>query len=255
MPDEYIEDPYAESLDADEELFRLNLIAHNRAEIDYSQLCLDAVDLWLNKVKSSDNYSAKQNITITSILKGRRMLRAAQLQLFRGFLPEAEILYRSVLEVSLVLAYVLNDSTEGRAKKYLKFDKKQRWDFALLAREFVGEQMLEVYSNLSLYLHPHNLGNARLVHNNVLQRGAIHDYEHGGRLLVMLGNCAVGLCEQSNVLFGEDLAWDKKHQEIYETEIFKRNIKKAQEMIDQENEMVTKALTQLEKTREKNGKK
>lgn len=247
---------YTERLtNADEILFGLNIYAHERAEIDYSILCLETVDLWLNRVKSSENYSKKQNIAITSVLKGRRLLRAAQLQIFKGYLPEAEILLRSIFEVQLVLSYILGDSTDDRANKYLTFAEKKIWDFRMLCEDLLGEGSYEIYSKLSQYPHPYNMGRARLFYHGQLQSSAIHDYDHAGILLVHIGNSAVGLCERANVLFDDDPEWDKKHQEIYDTEIFKKNIKDVQAKIDQGNDMILKSLFKAENIRKNQKKK
>ncbi len=233
--------------DSNEILFGLNLYSHKKSEIDYSFLCLDTVDVWLDAIKSSEGYSAKQNVAITSVLKGRRLLRAAQLQIFKGYLPEAEILYRSIFELQLVLSYILGDPTDGRIKKYLDFSKKKIWDFRMLCEDLLGKESYEIYANLSQYPHPFNLGRARLVHHGQLERSAMQDYEKSGVLLVMFGNAAVSLCEISNVLFENvPSEWEGKHQEIFDTEIFKKNILNVQTKIETEDELMRTLLEKIE---------
>lgn len=238
---------YVERLtDGNEVFFGLNLYAHNRAEIDYSTLCLETVDLWLGAVGSSSGYSSKQNIAITSVLKGRRLLRAAQLQIFKGYLPEAEILYRSIFEMQLVISYILSDLTDGRAKKYLTFEKKKIWDFRTLCEDLLGKGSYDIYASLSQYSHPFNLGRERLLYQGSLQPSAIHDYECAGRLLVVFGDSSVALCEKVNSLFIENIKWNEKHQEIYDTEIFKKNFKNVQKMIDDDNDLMKMVLSKSE---------
>ncbi len=240
--------------DMNEVLFGMNLYAHNRAHIDYSILCLEAIDLWLNRMdKGAESYSAKQNVAITSVLKGRRLLRAGQLQLFKGYLPESEILARSIFEVQLVLGYILADPTDKRVNTYLA-DNKKTWDFRTLCNEFMGEKGYEIYKGMSQYPHPFNSGRIKLIRGGQLQRSSIHDYEHAGFLLVHLGNSAVGLCEQSNVLFDEDVEWNKKHQEIYGTEIFKKNIEVAKGRIETGEEIMLKALSKLDEAKKNHNK-
>lgn len=242
-------------VDMDEVLFGLNLYAHCRSEIDYAVLCLETVDLWLNRVKSSEEYSKKQNIAITFVLKGRRLLRATQLQLFKGYIPEAEIIFRSVFEMHLVLAFVLEDSTDKRADKYLNLTGQGVWDFRLLCENLLGENSYDIYKGLSQYPHPYNLGRAKLSHHGKLQRSAIHNYEEAGKWLVQFGNATVGLCEQANILFEEDSEWNKKHQEIYDTEIFKKNIKLVKSKADKGDELTLKILSKSKEMEERYKKK
>lgn len=232
-------------VDMDEVLFGLNLYAHNRGEIDYSILCLAVVDLWLKKIGTLDNPSEKQNIAITSVLKGRRLLRGAQLQIFKGYLPESEILFRSIFETQLVLSYILDDPTDSRVKKYLTFDKKKIWDFRLLCEDLLGDGSYEIYANFSQYPHPYNVGRAKLVHHDKLQSSSMHDYDKAGQLLVQIGNAAVGLCEQSSKIFEDNPEWNKKHQEICDTEISKNNIKIVQDKIDKGDKMLLKSLSKI----------
>lgn len=242
-------------VDMEEVLFGLNLYAHCRSEIDYSILCLETVDLWLNRVKSSEKYSKKQNLAITFVLKGRRLLRATQLQIFRGYIPEAEITYRSIFEIQLVLAFVLGDSTDKRVDQYLNLTGKGVWDFRMLCEDLLGENSYEIYKMLSQYPHPYNLGKVKLVHHNKLRRSAIHNYEDAEKLLVQFGNSAVALCEEANVLFDEDPVWDKKHKEIYDTNIFKENIKVVESQIKKGEERVLRILSRIEEMRKCYGKK
>jgi hypothetical protein len=242
------------STDLNEILFGLNLYAHNKAEVDYSTLCLSTVDVWLDRVESSAQYSAKQNVAITSVLKGRRLLRAAHLSIFKGYLPEAEILGRSMFEMQLVLSYILCDSTDGRVNKYLTFEKRKVWDFRTLCNELLGEEGYEIYIKLSQYPHPFNMGREKLIHNGQLQPSAIHDYEGAGRLLVQLGDAAVSLCEKSNVLFDADSKWEKMHQEVYDSDIFKKNFKVVQELIKNENALLSKVLLRSEEARKNHEK-
>lgn len=242
-------------VDMDEVLFGLNLYAHCRSEIDYAVLCLETVDLWLNRVKSSEEYSKKQNLAITFVIKGRRLLRAAQLQIFKGYIPEAEITYRSIFEIQLVLAFVLGAPNDKRVDKYLNLTGKGVWDFRLLCEDLLGEDSYEIYKMLSQYPHPYNLGRAKLVHHKKLQRSAIHNYEEAGKLLVQFGNSAVALCEEANVLFKEDPDWDKKHKEIYDTGIFKENIKVVESQIEKGEEKILRILSRNEEMRKRYGKK
>jgi HKD family nuclease len=203
-------------------LFELNLSTNKRAEIDYSFLCLETVDLWLNLNKDFGNLVEKKGVAFSLILRGRRILRAAQLLLFKGFLPEAEILLRCINETVLVLSYILEDPTDKRLNKYLTFDKGKGWDFRLLSTEFLGEEHYQVYKNLSDYTHPGNFGRIKLLYKGYHQKDSIPEYDNAGMMLVTFSNLAVTLCEISNRIFPKNEMWDKKHEEIYETAIFKK---------------------------------
>lgn len=206
-----------------EVLFSLNLFAHNKAEIEYSFLCLETVDLWLKLNANSLDYDSKKGIAYTFCLRGRRLLRASQLMLIDGYLPECEILFRSIWETLVTLAYLIEDPSESRAIKYLSFGQKSGWDLRLLTENLLGEGSYEMYRQLSLYVHPSNIGRIKLVYNDNLQPDAIHDFGKAGELLVMSGNKAVAICELSNKVFDFNQEWKEKHEEIYKTPIFQQN--------------------------------
>jgi hypothetical protein len=125
----------------------------------------------------------------------------------------------------------------------------------MLCEDLLGEDSYNIYKMLSQYPHPYNLGRAKLVHHNKLQRSAIHNYEEAGKLLVQFGNSAVAICEETNVLFKEDPEWDKKHKEIYNTDIFKENIKAVKSQIEKGEEKVLRILSRNEEMRKRYGKK
>jgi len=218
-----------------EMLFKLNLSSMKRAEIDYSFLCLDTVDLWLDLHKDFGSLLEKKGVAFSFVLKGRRMLRSAQILLFNGFLPEAEILYRCIHETILVLAYILDDQTDERVKKYINFNQGKSWDFRFLSEQFLGEEQYQAYKNLSDYLHPSNFGRIKLLYKGYLQKDSIPEYDEAGVMLVIVGNAAVGLCELSNRVFPNNETWNQKHNDIYQTAIFKNNYSEAIE-IAQSNE-------------------
>lgn len=232
-PDEikYTEDRRSTS----EILFSLNLYAHEKAEIDYSFLCLETVDLWLSLNNGPWDYFSNKGISYSFCLRGRRLLRASQFMLFKGYLPESEILYRSMWETLMTLTYIIEDPSEERAKKYSSFDYKSGWDFRLLTENLLGENAYEFYRDLSLYVHPSNLGRGKMFYLNGFQRESIHNYDYSGELLVTLGNKAVALCEASNKIFDAKPEWLEKHNEIYQTAIFQKNFDKVSNLYDQGN--------------------
>lgn len=233
VPDEinYIEEPRS----VDEILFGLNLYAHCKKEIDYSFLCHETVNLWLSTNLGDWEILKKKGITYSLVIRGRRLLRAEQLILFKGFLPEAEILLRSTWETLLVLGYILGDPTESRAEKYINFGYKSGWDFRMLTEAMFGDKLYIIYQNLSTYAHPSNFGRAKLIYQNNFQFDSIHDYQRAGFLLVHTGNLSVALCELANKIFPPNTQWIEKHEQIYQTEIFKRNAEVAEELSEQNN--------------------
>ena len=214
-------------------LFSLNLYGHKKEEIDYSFLCLETVDLWLSLNIGSWNYFSNKGIAYTFCIRGRRLLRAGQFMLFKGYLPESEILLRSLWETLMTLTYIIEDPSEERAKKYSSFDYKSGWDFRLLTENLLGENAYETYRNLSLYVHPTNLGRGKMFYINSFYKDSIHNYDYAGELLVTFGNKAVALCEVSNKIFDPKPEWISKHNEIYQTDIFKKNYDKVSNLYNQ----------------------
>lgn len=208
-------------------LFEHNLFNSKKDEIDYSYLCLDTVDLWLSINKDYGSLLEKKGVTFSFVLRGRRILRAAQFLIFKGFLPEAEILYRCINETILVLAYILDDPTDERVNKYITFEQGRGWDFRFLSEQLIGKELYQVYKNLSDYTHPGNFGRIKLLHQGFLQNDSVPDYDKAGMMLVLFGNAAVGLCELSNRVFPNNETWDQKHNEIYQTAIFSKNYDEA----------------------------
>lgn len=219
----------------DEILFGLNLYSHCKKEIDYSFLCLETVDLWLSINWGEWDILKKKGIAYSLVIRGRRLLRAGQFILFKGFLPEAEILFRSLWETMLILGYILDDPTESRAEKYINFGYKAGWDFRMLTEAMLGDEAYIFYQNMSTYAHPSNFGRAKLIYNKNFQIDSIHDYPRAGFLLVSSGNLAVALCELTNKIFPPNAQWVEKHEQIYQTEIFKRNIELTEELTKQDD--------------------
>lgn len=206
-------------------LYELNFSTKKRAEIDYSFLCLETVDLWLDLNNETGSLLEKKGVAYTLVLRGRRILRSAQLLLFKGFLPEAEILLRCVQETILVLSYILDDSTDERLNKYLNFEQGRGWNFKFLSEDFFGKDFYQVYKNLSSYVHPGNFGRIKLLYKGYLQIDSIPEYDTAGVMLVSISDSAVALCELSNKIFPVNEKWDKKHNEIYQTTVFRNSFK------------------------------
>ena len=89
-----------------EDLFSLNIYALHKDAIDYNLLCLETVDYWLIQQAKVRNQTKQQKVLMLQILKGRRLLRSAQFILIKGFIPESEILLRSLLESILISNYL-----------------------------------------------------------------------------------------------------------------------------------------------------
>jgi len=231
-----------------EMLFSSNFNSHNKAEIDYSFLCLETVDLWLRlNYNQLDDHSSRKGIAYTFCLRGRRLLRSSQLLLLNGYLPESEILYRSLWETLMTLAYLIEDYSEERIKKYISFGHKSGWDLKTLTGNLLGEAAYLMYRELSLYVHPSNLGIGKMVYNNKFQVDAIHDYGSAGQLLVMNGDMAMAICEISNITFGLHQEWVDKQIEIYQTEIHQKSRSKIVELQNQEGSTVQAVLDWLRK--------
>jgi hypothetical protein len=231
-------------------LFGLNLYAHCLKEVEYSFLCLETVDLWLSEDYGKFDILDKKGIAHTLVIRGRRLFRGGQHLLFKGFLPEAEILMRSLWETVLVLRYILDDPTDTRAKEYINFGYTANWKFTKLTKEMLSKEAYKIYMELSRYAHPYNFGREKLFYKNRVAVGAIHDYEKAGDYLVMFSNYAVALCEVANFVFTASENWFRKHEEIYKTEIFKRNFEVTEEMYAEGNPVVTTLFGWFEKMRD-----
>lgn len=233
-----------------ENLFGLNLQAHCPKEIEYSFLCLDTVDLWLSEDHGKFDILGKKGIAHTLVIRGRRLLRGGQHLLFKGYIPEAEILLRSLWETVLVLRYILDDPTDKRAEEYISFGHSSKWKFKKLAKDMSSEEAYLEYMELSRYAHPFNFGREKLFHCHDVQIDAIHDYLKAGHHLVSFSNNAVALCEVANFVFTASENWIRKHEEIYKTEIFKRNFEVTEEMYANGNPVATTVIGWVEKMRD-----
>lgn len=223
-----------------EDIFCINIISLHKNAIDYNYLCLESVDLWLNDRIATEGQSNLQRIITLQVLKGRRLLRSAQLLLIKGFLPESEILLRSLFETQLITNFLVEDKDGGRLNKYLEFQDKNRWDTRYLCDELCGTGTYEFYKRLCQYTHSSSIGLSGLFYKDKEQPSAIHDYAAASTLLIFFGNLAVSLCELAIRLFPYDLKWEEKHQEIYNTDIFKKNYEVFLELYKQGDERFIK---------------
>lgn len=227
-------------------LYSLNLYTLDKAEIDYSFLCLRTVDLWLKLNYGPWENTSPKGIAYTFCLRGRRLLRASQILVFSGYLPESEILFRSTWETFLTLTYIMEEP-EKRGNKYLSFDYKSGWDLRLLTENMLGKEAYDKYREMSLYVHPFHLGTKKMVYKNTFQVDAIHDFGRAGELLSMIGTTAVAICEVSNKIFGDSEEWVAQHNEIYKTEIFQKYYHKVIELHEQGDTTTQALLDWLEK--------
>lgn len=231
-----------------EDLFTLNIFAHHKDAIDYNLLCLETVDFWLRQRAKVKHQTKQQKVLTLQILKGRRLLRSAQLILIKGFLPESEILLRSLLETQLITNYLVDDHHGERLRKYLEAQEKNIWGNRFLCEELFGIGYYDFYKHLCLYTHPSFSGLEVLLHGEMPQASAIHDYEKVAAILISFGNMAVSLCELANGVFPPDLEWDSKHYEIYDTDIFQKNYDVYLELYKQGDERFNKLWERHKKT-------
>jgi hypothetical protein len=233
--------------DLGEELFQLNLYAHQKKEVDYSFLCLSVIDYWLEYLREYKELTKEQTYAGIFVLRGRRLLRSIQLVCIYGYLPEIEILGRSLFELQLITAYVFECSSNDRIDKYIESINKNAWDFKLLCEDLLGEGSYQYYKHLSKYTHNSSASTGSFVYQEHFQLSAIHDYRKAGYQLVLQSNVAVSLCELTQKVFPSNEEWKLRHEKIYETEIFIENYKNYQALILNNNETLKHVLQGLQK--------
>jgi len=235
-----------------EQSFRIELDKNSKDSIMFSQLCLDVIDMWIDDL-GTILPTDLQKVAIIVAHKSRRLLRASQLLLFSGYLPEAEIIHRSIIELTILVSYILNDETGKRAGKWLGFKIDQRWDFSMMSKEIMGDVAKDAYADLSSYCHPHVVGTAKYMREldeGILrfERGAIKDFDLAEKQIFYISNSAVGIIEILNKVIKPSDRWVEKHNEIINSKIFCDNFaREIEPKIVAEDEQFMKIINNLGK--------
>lgn len=219
-----------------EKCFELNFSSRKTDEILFSNLCLSSIDTWLNdlKITKEKELSDSEKLVILSVTKARRLLRSIQLLINSGQLPETIPLFRTLLENSILLAYILNDKTGKRITKYFSFTSpKQKWSFKLMSEEIIGKKIEGAYTDLSLYCHPHILGFSKIFHGKHIQRSAISDFDNAAEKLIQASVCAVGIVETANCVIPPSESWDAIHNQILNSKFLQTDFKKVKKLIEE----------------------
>jgi hypothetical protein len=234
-----------------EQSFRIELEKNHKDVLIFSNLCLETIDVWIEDTKFP-SLTYKQKVAIITAHKSRRLLRSAQLLLFSGYLPEADIIGRSLLELTVLVHYIFSDKTEKRAKKWIHFNPHQRWDFSLISQEFMGDKLKGAYCNFSNYCHPHAAGSSRFLKEMEegwlrFERGPIKDFQSVKDQILWVSNTAVSVLETFSKEISPPQRWIEKHDEIINSEIFQdRFLKHIKPLLDAEDEDFMKIINSLD---------
>lgn len=216
------------SLEMLEECHRLNFGSHNKSTANFSLKCLNILAIWINELEYPIRWNKLDNrkkVGILFVAKAYRLLRASQILISSGYLPESDILLRSLLEMQAMIFYILGDKSGKRAQKWIHSDHKQRWDSSLIL-ENLSIDVSGAYSNFCSVAHPHILGFQKFIKfkkdSFVINTGPTTDYNLAEEKLALASLSAVGINEIANSAIIPSKDWEKEHKDILNHAVYKR---------------------------------
>lgn len=219
------------NMDVLEELCRLNLPSHFPEVAKFVKASWNIAESLKQHIGSLKitTVSPRQKVALFMIGKSQRLLRAIHKLVSSGMWPEAEIVVRTQLEAKALLNYVLEGTSQERAKEWLSnSDRKKYWPFKKLTKGGMAIFRSQ-YSDLSLYLHNHVLSSQGYIGfgddgNFFMEVGPLGNGDSLQIASELLGNVAMmngAICEMARYEFARSEKWEAEHESLMQLPYFK----------------------------------
>lgn len=228
--------------------WNLNFEERSKSEISFSQKVWTLTQVVITDL-NGDNVSDINRANILFLSKSLRLLRSICILTMQGYWPEAEIIFRTLLEAQLCLTYILDDKSGKRASKWFSMvEAVERWPVKEFLKEFLDGQKPNIYEKLSLYTHSHLMGmgnflieleNDRIKLEIGPMTGA-KNFEKSRELLGFSAMTVGGMIELVGPSIYRPEIWEKKHSILEEDAYYQESIKKFSELGEEKQEEVLK---------------